>query len=175
MRNVVEELSANAQALSTGELAKSRAAIERESRDVEDGLRLYYPQVATMATRTALLSGALDSAGDRGVAEALGVWAHTAEVCNKRFTMGELLLFSTESSAKGIKERLRIHASIATGAAVRQREALASVVPLMVAIGEKGAPGELSAYLANLAAAVTRFERIDDTAADVQRYADAQV
>lgn len=168
IKNVVNELVANATELTSGELMRTRAELLQAMDDYEDGVRYYYSQLATTASRSALISGALDGHRDQGLVHHLNQWVHDCEACNRRFMMSELRLFSTTADEVGVRERVRIHVSIVTGPAVSQREALARISEFICSLQQqKSLPKRLTPLVNELTSANATFGAADAIVAEV--------
>lgn len=124
--SVIEEMTANARKLTGDPWTKEEPLLEAEVEDTRRGLRFYYPHLATSAISAAVLSTNFD-ARDADLVDHLHHWQASAEECNARLTMAQLLLFFLPSDEKGMEERLSLHRSIRDLPVVRAREALASV------------------------------------------------
>lgn len=170
LKNIAEELLLNARDLCGGELMRGCADILDAKNDPKDGLRYFYPHMATTVTGAALMSGALDGYRDQELAKHLSDWTHTAEECNRRFAMAEHLLFSTSADEAGVAERIRVHVSIVTGPAAKQRKLLRTIVDRLSELREDGAlPKRLTEQLDELVAAVTRFDCAEAIVRDIER------
>jgi hypothetical protein len=145
---VAEELLDNAEALCGGIWAEPTAAVMAAARNKRDGLRIFYPHLATAAVTAGLLGRAFAGKGDLEVARRLQRWRAQADECNARLSMAELLLFFLPSTREGMEERLRLHVSIAGGPIERQREELADLVDFLVAtLAGEGMPSEAAEHL----------------------------
>lgn len=170
IENIASELAANASELTSGELMRTGSQLQAAMDDHGDGLRYYYSHLATTATRGAILSGALDGRQDRELVERLTQWVHDCEACNRRFMMSELRLFSTGANESGVRERARIHVSIVSGPAARQRAGLKEVADFLIDLGDRDSlPKQLSPLLARLKAAVEGFEGADAISVELRR------
>jgi hypothetical protein len=162
LRNVLQELTANARRLAGGEFIRTPAELAVAMTDHTDGIRYYYSHLDTTATRSAILAGALDGRRDEGLLQHLTHWVSECEACNRRFLMSELRLFSSAGDLAGVQERMRIHVSIATGPAVQQRAALARTARFLLACNdERALPKRLSPLFAQLSDALQRFREAD--------------
>jgi hypothetical protein len=161
LEHLVEELRANAVALCSDDVVLDCSAILTQVSDNKSGLRFYYPRLTTTATVAGLLSGALDGGGDRDLASRLSRWTASAERCNGRLAMAELLLFFLPATDSGMRERLELHLSILSGPVARQRAEVASlardignlaeggVIPKSLAATTTGTLGLLDEFVRN--------------------------
>ena len=170
IETVIRELSANASELTSGELMRTGPQLLEAMADLDDGLRYYYSHLATTATRGSILSGALAGREDRELLRRLSQWVHDCEACNRRFTMSELRLFSTEGDESGVRERARIHVSIVTGPATQQRKALKEIADFVILLqDDSDLPKQMSPLVDELAAAVDRFSAADAVAEELEQ------
>jgi hypothetical protein len=169
LANVMRELLANAHDLASGEFMRTETELHDAMNDHGDGLRYYYSHLATTATRSAILNGALDGRADHKLVEQLNQWVHDSEACNRRFMMSELRLFSTTADETGVRERVRIHVSIVTGPAVRQRAALEKIARfLMQRRYAIALPKDVAPLAQQLAVALERFRLADAIVAELE-------
>ncbi len=169
LANVIRELLANANDLASGEFMRTETEVHAAMNDHGDGLRYYYSHLATTATRSAILNGSLDGRADHKLVEQLNQWVHDSEACNRRFMMSELRLFSTAADEAGVRERVRIHVSIVTGPAVRQRAALEKIARfLMQRRDARALPKDVTPLLQQLAGAVDLFREADTIVAELE-------
>lgn len=136
MRNVLDELVANATALFCGVWDEAPEAVIGQLPDKTGGLRIYYDHLAVSAVQAAILGGALESQTDAELVRTLHKWQHSADVCNARLSMAELHYFFLPRSDQGMLERLDIHLTIATDAVAKQRLELAELHALLVTMVE---------------------------------------
>lgn len=168
LQNVITELVANAKELVGGTLMHDGAQLRQAMNNHGDGLRYYYTHLATTATRGALLSGALDGRQDRALVEHLNSWVHDADICNRRFMMSELRLFSATRDDAGIRERLRIHVSIVTGPAVQQRRTVEALADYIRDLDrENKIPRQLTPLVVKLTTATSLFAHAESIVLDL--------
>jgi hypothetical protein len=145
---ILEELLGNATALCDGAWAESIDEILKQAENEHDGLRRYYEHLSTAATSTAVLTGALGAKDDDALVRRLQAWRVTAERCNARLSMAELLLFFLPPTRDAMQERVRLHMSIAEGVIVEQRAKLRELVAFLVEQRSRGVlPAEADSYL----------------------------
>jgi len=170
IENVVRELIANAAELTSGELMRTGQELTVAMANRGDGLRYYYSHLATTATRGAVLSGALGGWQDQDLVERLSGWVHECEACNRRFTMSELRLFSTADDEAGVRERARIHVSIVTGPAERQRRDLDEIARFLFDLRkEKRLPKQLNPLLDRLRNELSSFPKADEISVELRQ------
>lgn len=143
---IAQEIASNARELCTGIWVMDRPSVAEELRDVEGGLRLYYPQLATAAVTAAILGPAFDTSRDFELISALQQWRAVAASCNTRLAMGQLLLFFSPPTREGLGERLRVHSSMAAVTIVEARKALLAIVEYL-SMREGGTPASSEALI----------------------------
>lgn len=169
MRHATEELLANAKVLCDGPVMMSQEALVTRSKDVRGGLRLYYPHLATTALKAALVGGAMDSDRDSGCVKALSQWLASAEICNTRFAMAELLLFFLPATTDAMRERLQLHVSIVAGPTTQQRAEFRCLIDQLNEFRtRKLLPKESGEHLDEIAEVMERFSIADEVAEEVK-------
>ncbi|HET7454153.1 MAG TPA: hypothetical protein VFJ76_01380 [Solirubrobacterales bacterium] len=108
---VIDELTANAHKLALDIWRKDESVLRTEAADTRNGLRFYYPHLSVSALSAAVLSTQFDS-HDFTLIRKLHQWESSAEECNARLVMGQLLLFFLSADEAGMQERLSLHLSI---------------------------------------------------------------
>ena len=167
IRHATGELLSNAKALCHGCLMTKRGDLEAQIKDLQCGLRFYYPTLASEAVKSALGGGALDGHRDAKLVKQLSEWLIGAELCNARFTMAELLLFFLPATPEAMQERFQLHVSIAAGPAAKQRAALqAAAQSLDKFVAEGSLPRESSEHLDAMTSVFANFPEAETIADD---------
>jgi hypothetical protein len=128
---VVEELHATAQSLQSDVLTREDGTLRLEADDTQGGLRFYYPHLSTSAVSAAVLSTQF-SLRDLELVRHLHEWRSSAEECNARLAMAQLLLFFLPANEAGMRERLALHISIRKLPVANARGALAGLVSYLL-------------------------------------------
>jgi hypothetical protein len=169
IRHATEELVASARILCEGPVVIDRQSLLIEKEEIESGLRYYYPHLATAALKAALVGGAMDNKHDSECVAALGGWLASAETCNTRFAMAELLLFFLPSSEEAMHERLQLHVAIVAGPAADQRHALEDLVGSLTTFQNEGLlPVESGEHLQQIKDIMQAFARADAIADEIE-------
>jgi len=143
--------------------------IER-SQQQQTGLRFYYRHLATAALKSALVGGAIDGKRDSECVAALSKWLASAEVCNTRFAMAELLLFFLPSTVEAMQERLQLHIAITAGPSVRQRRSLTELVESLKRFQQEGLlPVESGKHLSDIGMVMRRYDKANEVAEEVEK------